>query len=124
MPFVPPSPWLDAVRPALQCYAEPLLRGVAQKLIRPRNQWPVDELIQRIVATTTDVPLIDRRLKEQEAPGRQVMALICHSRQPLWNLGNLVELAMSLGHEDGLRVVLDLLEAGLLFPHIQKQKIG
>jgi len=124
MPFVSPSVWIDAVGPALQCYAEHLLRNVAQRLIRPRNQWPVDELIQRIVATTTDVPLVDRRLKELDVPGRQVMALLCHSRQPLWNLGNLVELAMSLGHDDGLRVILDLLEAGMLFPHIQQQKIG
>src|SRR5207253_2060751 len=39
-----------------------------------------------------------------------------HSRQPLWPLGSLVELMMALGQEDGLKPVLALFEAGLLFP--------
>src|SRR6185437_2305869 len=35
-----------------------------------------------------------------------------------WNLGNLVELTIALGHSDGLQPVLELLEAGLLYPSL------
>jgi hypothetical protein len=47
-----------------------------------------------------------------------VLACIGHSRQPLWQLGNLVELALALGQEDGLRPVFELLGGGLLYPHL------
>src|SRR5262249_15440986 len=53
---------------------------------------------------------------------RQVLALISHSRQPCWNLGNLVELAIALGHGDGLQPVLELLGAGLLYPRLHGEK--
>ena len=110
------APWSDLLRHTLAAYDEPLLRGVAGRLVRPRNQWPVEELIDRSVATADNPPVIDRRLKELEPASRQVLALIGHSRQPRWALGNLVEMAFALGHADGLAPVFALLEAGLLFP--------
>src|SRR6476646_2341997 len=94
---------------ALRRYDEALLRPVAGRLLRPRNQWPLDDLIARCLATLSDVPTIDRRLKELEPAERQLLALIGHSRQPLWALGNLIELMMSLGQPDGLAPAFSLM---------------
>src|SRR5437016_6077619 len=106
--------WADLLQRTLAVYAEPLLRGVAAKLLKPRNQWPAEELIARCVATAANPAVVDRRLQEQDAASRQLLALIGHSRQPVWSLGNLVELAIALGHTDGVKPVFDLLSAGLL----------
>src|SRR5258708_5319152 len=101
--------WVDLLQRTLAVYAEPLLRQVAAKLLKPRNQWPIEELIERSVATVANPAVVDRRLKELEPASRQMLALIGHSRQPVWSLGNLVELAIALGHADGLKPVFELL---------------
>ncbi len=111
-----PSYWPSLLERTLRRYDEELLRRVAGRLLRPRNFWPRDELISRFVATTGDVTIIERRLKDLETGERQLLALIGHSRQGLWRLGNLVELMIALGQTDGLRPIFSLLEAGLLFP--------
>jgi hypothetical protein len=116
MPFVDPAYWSDQLTQTLGRYDEALLRTVAGNLFKPRNQWPAAELIERSLAAVGNPALIDRRLKELEPAGRQVLALMAHSRQPRWHLGNLIELVMMLGHADGLPPVLSLLETGLLFP--------
>jgi hypothetical protein len=108
--------WSDLLRRSLAAYDESLLRQVAGRLLKPRNQWPADELIERIAATAANPAALDRRLQELEPSGRQILALIGHSRQPVWEVGNLVELALALGHADGLKPVFALLETGLLFP--------
>jgi hypothetical protein len=108
--------WSSMQRRTLAAYDEALLRQVAGKLLKPRNQWPADELTERICATTSNPAAIDRRLQELDPGGRQILALIGHSRQPVWNVGNLVELALALGQTDGLKPVFALLETGLLFP--------
>ncbi len=100
----------------MRCYDEPLLRQVAGRLVKPRNQWPAEDLLARILEVVENPAVIDRRVQELEPASRQALALIGHSRQPLWALGNLVEMVMALGHADGLAPILDLLEAGLLFP--------
>ena len=110
--------WSELLRNTLAAYDEPLLRAVVARLVRPRNQWPIDELLDRSVETATNPAVIDRRLKEIEPASRQVLALIASSRQYLWTLGNLIEMLMALGHEDGLRPVMSLLEAGLLYPQV------
>ncbi len=110
------DPWAARLRPTLEAYHEDLLRQVASKLFKPRNQWPVDELIERSLATLANAPVIDRRIKELEPAERRVLALIAHSRQPDWHLGNLIELLIALGHSDGLPPILHLFESGLLFP--------
>src|SRR3954449_880929 len=100
--------WPTVLRQTLQRYDEPLLRRVAARLIKPRNQWPAEELIDRCAATADDVALVDRRLGELDSAGRQLIALIGHSRQPVWNMGSLIEMLIALGHEDGLAPVLAL----------------
>ncbi|MFO0965194.1 MAG: hypothetical protein U0793_06365 [Gemmataceae bacterium] len=101
---------------ALQSYDGRLLRRVAQRLCKPRNQWPAAELIERCLGTLANTPVLDRRLRDLAATSRLVLDLIRQSRQPRWRVGALVEISVALGAEDGLAPVLDLLESGLLFP--------
>ena len=122
MPVVDLANWSELQRRTLECYDEALLRQVAARLVKPRNQWPVEELIERGSATLENPVVIDRRLQDLTPPARRVLALIGHSRQPYWQLGNLVELTIALGHGDGLQPVLELLEAGLLYPSLQDAK--
>src|SRR4051812_8618051 len=111
-----PLYWPDQLERTLRRYDEALLRQVAGRPIRPRHLWPRDELVLPCPPPTTALPSIERRLKDLEPGERQLLALIGHSRQPLWRLGNLVELMLSLGQTDGLRPVFALLESGLLYP--------
>jgi hypothetical protein len=122
MPVVDPTFWSELQQQTLTCYGEALLRQVAARLVKPRNQWPVEDLIERGAAVTSNPVVIDRRLQERTPAARQVLALIGHSRQPCWNLGNLVEMVVALGHGDGLQPVLELLEAGLLYPRLHGAK--
>jgi hypothetical protein len=108
--------WSERLRQTLEAYDEPLLRGLASKLFKPRNQWPVDELIERSLTTLGNAPVIDRRLQELDVAERRVLAVIGRSRQPRWGLGNLIELVIALGHADGLPPILHLFESGLLYP--------
>ena len=119
MPISDPAHWSDLVRRTLAAYDEALLRQMAAKLIRPRNQWPVEELIDRSVAALDNPAILDRRQADLDPAPRRLLALIGHSRQPSWDLGNLVEMLLALGSEDGLQPVFALLEAGLLFPQLQ-----
>jgi hypothetical protein len=110
--------WSEHLRRTLAGYDEALLRRVSAHLFKPRSQWPVEELLERSLATMGNAAVIDRRLKELEPAQRRVLALIGHSRQPRWDLGNLVFLIMALGDADGLPPILALLEAGLLYPFL------
>jgi hypothetical protein len=114
-----PAYWSELQRHALASYDEPLLRNVAARLIKPRNQWPVEDLIERSAAATSNPVVIDRRLQDLTPQARRVLALIGHSRQPYWHFGNLVELTIALGHGDGLQPVSELLEAGLVYPSLK-----
>ena len=118
MPNADPALWSDLLRRTLSAYDEPLLRQVAGRLIKPRNQWPVEELIDRCVAAVENPAVLDRRLADLEADPRRLLALIGHSRQPTWDLGNLIEMLLALGCPDGLQPVFALLQAGLLFPRL------
>jgi hypothetical protein len=108
--------WSDRLAATLARYDEALLRKVASRLVKPRNFWPVDDLIGRCVEMLDNPPMLDRRLAELAPASGQLLALIGRSRQPVWALGNAVEMVMALGHTDGLAPVFDLLEAGLLYP--------
>jgi hypothetical protein len=110
--------WSDYLRRTLQCYDESLLRAVSVKLIRPRSQWPADELIERSLSALSNTAVIDRRLQDLELSCRRLLACLGHSRQPFWKLGNLLELLAALGHAEGPRPVLALFEAGLLYPNL------
>jgi hypothetical protein len=108
--------WTELQRRALEGYDEELLRQVTARLVKPRNHWPVSELIERGAGVFTNPVVLDRRLQELQPASRQLLAMIGQSRQPLWELGHLIALTFSLGQEDVLRPVLDLLEGGLLYP--------
>jgi Helicase conserved C-terminal domain len=110
--------WTEHLRRTLLSYDEPLLRQVSNKLCKPRNHWPAQELIDRCLATVTNVAVLDRRLKDLDMPARTLLALIAHSRQTHWQVGNLVEMLVTLGFSDGLGVVQSLLDAGLLYPSL------
>ena len=110
--------WTNHLRRTLLSYEEPLLRQVSNKLCKPRNHWPVEELIDRCLTTLTNAAVLDRRLKDLDSPARLVLALMAHSRQNLWPVGSLVEMLVTLGQGDGLAAVQGLLEAGLLYPHL------
>jgi hypothetical protein len=118
MPPTDPATWTDRLKAALQRYDPALVKQVAARLVRPRNEWPVDDLIERCAAAAGNTPLIDRRLRELDPAARRVLALIGHSRQPRWRLGSLLELLAALGHAEGPRPVFTLFEAGLLFPDL------
>jgi len=118
MHLMPLDVWNERLRNTLREYDESLLRQVAGKLCKPRNHWPIEELIGRCVDTIVNPAVLDRRLKDL-APGSQlVLALIGHSRQPRWHVGNLVEMLMTLGENEGLGPIQALLEAGLLYPDV------
>src|SRR6266852_2369298 len=116
MPLQDIAHWTALFRETLARYREPLLRQVAARLVKPRGQWPAEELIDRCVSFTANPVQIDRRLKDLPVPGRQVLSLIARSRQPLWRLGNLLEMLVALGHPADLHPILDLLDNGLLCP--------
>jgi Helicase conserved C-terminal domain len=109
--------WIEQARTTLQGYEEGLLRRVAARLFRPRNQWPVADLIDRTLATLTNIPVLDRRIKDLSPPCRQVLALIGRSQQPRWAVGSLIEMLRMLGQNDGLEPIQTLFETGLLFPY-------
>jgi hypothetical protein len=116
MPPPPATFWTEQVRATLARYDEALLRQVAARLVRPRNHWPAEDLLERCVEALDNPAVVDRRLRDLEPASRRALALIGHSRQPAWALGSVVELLMALGHGDGLAPVFALLGAGLLFP--------
>jgi hypothetical protein len=117
---MPPSPdvddWSARAAAALAAYAEPLLREVAGRLVKPRTQQPLDELVEKAVATLLNPPVIDRRVKELPPAARKLLAVIGRSRQPRWKVGHLIALLAALGHAEGFAPVQAALDAGLLFP--------
>jgi hypothetical protein len=115
-----PSASADAVRGILAQYDEPLVRQVAQQLVKPRSHWPLDELIERCLATLDNAPVVDRRLQALDPAARQLLILVGQSRQPGWRLGNLLEMLVALGHPVGVQPVLQLLESGLAYPQLPR----
>jgi hypothetical protein len=110
--------WTARGRDALSAYAEPLLRTVAAKLVKPRTNQPIDELLDKSAATLTNPPVIDRRIKDLPPAARKLLALVGLSRRPRWKVGHLITLLASLGHAEGFAPVQAALEAGLLFPEL------
>lgn len=115
MPEAEPD-WSDRCRDALARYAEPLLRTVADRLVRPRTKLPAEDLLDKSAATLGNAPVIDRRIKELPPAERKLLALVGLSRQPRWKVAHLLSLLAALDHHDGFAPVQSLLECGLLFP--------
>src|SRR5947209_14934752 len=107
--------WSEYVGWTLRSYDQPFLRSVAARLLRPRNQWPAEELVSRAVQALDNRAVLDRRLKELSDHGRRLLAMLGRSRQPRWCLSNLVELLTVLGSADGVQSVRELVESGLLY---------
>lgn len=99
-------------------YSEPLARSVATKLVRPRTNQPLEDLIDKAITTLTNPPVIDRRIRDLPVTSRQLLALIGLSRQPRWKVTHLLTLLTVLGHAEGFAPVQTALEAGLLFPEL------
>src|ERR1700722_1495778 len=112
--------WSLRCRETLSRYAEPLLRAVAAKLIKPRGNQPLDELLDKSVAALTNPPVIDRRIRELPESVRRLLALIGLSRQPRWKVGHLLTLLASLEHAEGFVPIASALESGLLFPRLSE----
>jgi hypothetical protein len=113
-----PNDWSNYLERTLHCYDESLVRVVAGRLVKPRSQWPVGELIERVVAAFGNAAVLDRRLQELPVVCRRLLTCLGHSRQPRWRLVSLLELLAALGSGDGPELILDLLESGLLYPDL------
>jgi hypothetical protein len=110
--------WNNRAQDALQRYSEPLLRQVMQQLLKPRNQWPVDELIDRGLKALTNAAVIDRRLNELSPACRKLLTVIGLSGLPSWRVGHLIAILATLEHSEGLTPVLTLLNEGLVHPEL------
>ncbi len=104
---------VDAI---LSRYAEPLLRAVADRFLKPRSTWPVDDLRQKCVEGLQNPIMIDRRMKELPDESRKILRLVRLSGQSEWRIDHLLQLLACLDHVNGLQPVQSLLEAGLAFP--------
>jgi hypothetical protein len=111
--------WSGAVRATAGKYDEPLLRQVAGKLFRPRNQWAPEELIERIVAALGNAPLIDRRFLDLSPPARQALALLARGSARTWRVSAIVGLLSALDGDPGIDPIIELLEGGLLYPVLE-----
>src|SRR5437773_8343065 len=100
-----PDFWTERVVQTLKRYDEPLVRRVCERLFKPRNQWPTEELIERAAGTVANVAVIDRRLQALEPAGRKLLAVIGYSRQPRWKLGSLMEILSVLERNADVRPV-------------------
>jgi hypothetical protein len=113
--------WPLRLRAFLGRYAEPLLRQVARKLLKPRSTYSTEELTQRILDAAGNAVLIDRRLKELSEPARSLLAVVAMSRQATWRLGGLLELLGFTTATDALAVIFELLESGFIYPERPEQ---
>ena len=118
---MPPSPAddrTDLARATLARYAEPLLRSVVARLVKSRMQPPTDELVDKLLSTLTNPPVVDRRIRDLPESARKLLAVIGLGRRPAWKVGHLITLLSSIGHAEGFGPVLTLLQSGLLFPDL------
>ncbi len=108
--------WTDRLGEALAAYDVSLLRAIGARLLRARNQWPADDLRERIRDAVGNAPVVDRRLKELPPACRKLLALIGLSRRPDWKVGQMLEMLAALGHAEGIGPVQTLFDEGLLYP--------
>src|SRR5207244_53505 len=111
-----PASWIDRVRRTLHGYDDRLLRQVASKLIRPRSQWPAEELVNRCALALDNAALVDRRLAELGEAERRLLACIGHSGQSEWKLSSLLEILATFGSHEGPQQIFRLFESGLVYP--------
>jgi hypothetical protein len=110
--------WTARTAEVLALYREGLLRAVAAKLVRPRSQYDVEVLRDRMMSALEDPVGLDRTLKPVSPAARQLLRLIDISCQPRWSVQTFADILPLLGHTDGLAPVIELLECGLIFPDL------
>ena len=76
MPLPDPADWSDLLRQALGPTTSRSCARSPRRLVRTRNQWPADELIDRAAATVVNAAVIDRRLQDLDPAARQLLALV------------------------------------------------
>lgn len=108
--------WTDRVRDTLARYTVPLSRLVSSRLVQPKIGQTVEDLADKAAETQTNAPVIDRRIRELPAGPQTLLRLVGLSRQPVWNVGQLITLSAAAGHADGFAPLQALLDAGLLYP--------
>jgi len=110
--------WTDLARKTLDRFAEPLLRDVAARLVKPRTPISAEEQIDRLLGVLSNPPVLDRRIKELPDASRKALALMGVSRRPVWKVGHLITSLAAIGHSEGFTPILKLLESGLAFPEL------
>lgn len=104
------------VQASLERYSEPLLRSVVDHLAKPRTKLSADELVEKVVDCLGNAIVIDRRIQDR-SPGSKVALLAAsRSRQPRWQVGQLITIAATMGHAEGWQSVVELLQNGLVVP--------
>ncbi len=106
------------VRAALGRYDDTLLRVVANKFTRPRLQNAPDDLRERVLDALTDPVSVDRAIRPLSASAKRLLRGVGISRQPYWRVQALVDLLRALGDDSGVEPVLELLDAGLIYPDL------
>ena len=104
------------VETAFGLYAEPLLRDVATKLVKPRSPIPADELVDKCLQTLGNPPVIDRRIRDLSDNARSLLVGIGASRRNVWQVGHLLALQSTIAESTGTSTLNELLQSGLLSP--------
>ncbi len=100
----------------LQNYHPELVRSIVTRLLRPRSQWPNEELIQRWVQSLDNPVVIDRRLKELGKSAHTVLWFSYFFQRTWWDLNLVLTMLASLGYEDSLQGIESLFQSGFLLP--------
>jgi len=106
------------IRAILRRYDEVLLRDVTRRLIKPRNQWPIDELIEKSIQMLNNPVSIDRKLRELPPAALGLMAMLGFSGLTACTMSDLMSLLPLLDDPDGRGPVTALLDQGLIFPDL------
>ncbi|HMP15714.1 MAG TPA: hypothetical protein PKD72_01720, partial [Gemmatales bacterium] len=119
----------DDVARAWDGYAEPLLRQISAKVMKPRQKLPLAELKQKLLHWHDNPPLVDRRLRELSLPARTLLAIPYLGKRTLWRLGTLLEVVSSFSQQDScdlptdnLKVIEELFLYGMIIPVAQAER--
>jgi hypothetical protein len=105
-------------RQALESYSEDLRRSVANKLLRPRNTWPTEELLDRAIQALDNAVLIDRRLKEMSVPAQQLLIMAARTGRATWRIQEWMWCLGFFTSAPDIEPILEMLQSGLIFPNL------
>jgi hypothetical protein len=107
----------DLIRHAYERYSETLLRSIADSLVKPRHKLPVDELTEKCIAALGNAVVVDRRINDLPTGSKAALIALAKTRHKQWPVRNFITLAACLGQIDGLKTIMNLLQAGLVVPY-------